>query len=158
MNNIPALVQMVAWHRSGDKPLSGPMMAKFNLMTHICVTRPQWTKIKTRIFSTSNPFDLIRAKYCAQTELLHAVVNTSVNLMPLPGSFRDRQSLCGAIWDTDVWTSRYQNYFEYQTVYSSVLNCSQIMCFCDKNKRYEIISGIKWTRKASPRYFFLISW
>ena len=30
----------MAWRRSGDKPLSEPMMV--NLLTHICVTRPQW--------------------------------------------------------------------------------------------------------------------
>ena len=40
INNIPALVQIMAWRRPGDKPLSGPMM--FRLLTHICVTRPQW--------------------------------------------------------------------------------------------------------------------
>ena len=40
INNIPALVQMMAWRRPGDKPLSEPMMA--SLLTHICVTRPQW--------------------------------------------------------------------------------------------------------------------
>ena len=40
--NIPALVQIMAWRRSGDKPLSEPMMV--NLPTHICVTRPQWVK------------------------------------------------------------------------------------------------------------------
>ena len=26
IDNIPALVQVMAWHQSGDKPLSGPMM------------------------------------------------------------------------------------------------------------------------------------
>ena len=41
-NNIPALVQIMAWRRSGDKPLSEPMMV--GLSTHICVTRPQWIK------------------------------------------------------------------------------------------------------------------
>ena len=40
INNIPALVQIMAWRRSGDKPLSEPMMV--SLPTHICVTRPQW--------------------------------------------------------------------------------------------------------------------
>ena len=39
-DNIPALVQMMAWRRPGDKPLSEPMMVI--LLTHICVTRPQW--------------------------------------------------------------------------------------------------------------------
>ena len=39
INNIPALVQVMAWHRPGDKPLSKPMIA--SLQSHICVTRPQ---------------------------------------------------------------------------------------------------------------------
>ena len=42
INNIPALVQIMAWRRPGDKPLSEPMMVR--LPTHICVTRPQWVK------------------------------------------------------------------------------------------------------------------
>ena len=42
IDNIPALVQIMAWRRPGDKPLSEPMMAR--LPTHICVTRPQWVK------------------------------------------------------------------------------------------------------------------
>ena len=42
INNIPALVQIMAWRLPGDKPLSGAMMAR--LPTHICVTRPQWVK------------------------------------------------------------------------------------------------------------------
>ena len=44
INNIPALVQKMAWRRPGDKPLSGPMMVR--LPTHICVTRPQWVKLQ----------------------------------------------------------------------------------------------------------------
>ena len=40
INNIPALVKIMACRRDGAKPLSEPMMV--NLLTHICVTRPQW--------------------------------------------------------------------------------------------------------------------
>ena len=40
INNIPALVQIMAWRRPGDKPSSEPMMV--SLLTHICVTQPQW--------------------------------------------------------------------------------------------------------------------
>ena len=40
LNNIPALVQIMAWRRRGDKPLSEPMMV--SLPTLICVTRLQW--------------------------------------------------------------------------------------------------------------------
>ena len=39
INNIRALVQIMAWHRPGAKTLSEPLM--FSLLTHICVTRPQ---------------------------------------------------------------------------------------------------------------------
>ena len=42
INNIPALVLIMAWGRPGNKPLSGPMMVR--LLTHICITRPQWVK------------------------------------------------------------------------------------------------------------------
>ena len=40
INNIPALVQIMAWRRPGDKSLSEPMM--IISLTHICVTQPQW--------------------------------------------------------------------------------------------------------------------
>ena len=40
IDNIPSLVQIMAWPRPGDKPLSEPMMV--SLPRHICVTRPQW--------------------------------------------------------------------------------------------------------------------
>ena len=40
INNIPVLVQIMAWRRPGDKPLSEPMVARS--LTHICITRPQW--------------------------------------------------------------------------------------------------------------------
>ena len=39
IDNNPALVQIMAWRRSGGKPLSEPMM--ISLPTHICRTRPQ---------------------------------------------------------------------------------------------------------------------
>ena len=44
IDNIPALVQIMAWRRQGDKPISEPM--KVRLPMHICVTRPQWVKAK----------------------------------------------------------------------------------------------------------------
>ena len=46
-NNIPALVQIMAWRRSGDKQLSEPMMV--SLPTHICVTRLQWVNMTSHI-------------------------------------------------------------------------------------------------------------
>ena len=55
INNIPAMVQTMAWRRPGDKPLSEPMMV--SLLTHICVTLPQWVNwlgwYSSRIFMSS---------------------------------------------------------------------------------------------------------
>ena len=38
----------MAWRRPGGKPLSEPMMVR--LLTHICVTRPQWVKQRLQNF------------------------------------------------------------------------------------------------------------
>ena len=42
INNIPALVQIVAWRRPGDKPLFEPMMVR--LLRLISVIQRQWDK------------------------------------------------------------------------------------------------------------------
>ena len=49
INNVPELVQIKAWHRPGDKPLSEPMMV--DLLVHVCVTLPQWVKKKCNSFA-----------------------------------------------------------------------------------------------------------
>ena len=51
INNIAALVQIMAWRRPADKPLSEQMMVRS--ATHICVTRPQWVKNELLILWTS---------------------------------------------------------------------------------------------------------
>ena len=43
INNIPALVQTMAWHRPGDQQLSEPMVV--SILMHICVTRLQWVNV-----------------------------------------------------------------------------------------------------------------
>ena len=53
INNIPALVKIMAWRRPGDKPLSEPMMV--SLLTHICVTRPQWVNTLSCLKTASCP-------------------------------------------------------------------------------------------------------
>ena len=42
VNNKPALVQIMARRRQDDTQLSGAMITI--LLTHVCVTRPQWVK------------------------------------------------------------------------------------------------------------------
>ena len=61
INNIPALVQIMAWRRPGDKPLSEPMMV--SLPTHICVTRPQWVNaLKLRLDGWRFPIHFLEWK------------------------------------------------------------------------------------------------
>ena len=43
INNILVLVQIMAGHRLGDKPLSVQMTV--SLPTHICARQPQWVNI-----------------------------------------------------------------------------------------------------------------
>ena len=61
INNNPALVQIMAWRRSGDKPLSEPMMV--SLLTHICVTRPQWVNSNNFLFFINNYWPWACIKY-----------------------------------------------------------------------------------------------
>ena len=75
INNIPALVQIMAWRRLGDKPLSEPVMT--SLLTHVCVTRPQWVHIF--------PYNLFRSKWfgfkfriCVAKFVLRATVATYI--------------------------------------------------------------------------------
>ena len=50
INNIPALVQTMASHWPSDKPLSEPILM-ISLLTHICITQPQWVNITLWYFS-----------------------------------------------------------------------------------------------------------
>ena len=52
IDNIPALFQIMAWRRPGDKPLSEAMMV--SLLTHICVARPQWVKTRSQVSDPSS--------------------------------------------------------------------------------------------------------
>ena len=68
INNIPALVELMAWRRPGDKPLSEAMMV--NLPTNICVSRRQWVNIIQHItqWPSKEPlFSLHSWKMCRYT-------------------------------------------------------------------------------------------
>ena len=58
INSITTLVQIMAWRRPGDKPLSEPIMVR--LPTHLCVTRPQWVYVMSStwfLFGINIPHD-----------------------------------------------------------------------------------------------------
>ena len=56
INNMLALVQIMAWRRPGDKPLSEPMTV--SLPTHICVARPQWVEYQCLLSSWKHANDI----------------------------------------------------------------------------------------------------
>ena len=62
INNIPSLVQIMAWHRPGDKPLSEPMMV--SLLTDVCVSRPQWVKDNWQRIEATHAYDLLSWYFC----------------------------------------------------------------------------------------------
>ena len=72
INNIPAMVQIMAWRRPGDKPLSEPMMV--SLLTHTCVTRPQW-------FNMCSTWSHLRAVHVCNIFIIlgHAVMSFKKN-------------------------------------------------------------------------------
>ena len=75
INNIPALVQILAWRRPGDKPLSETMMV--SLPTHICVTRPQWVILRDlSLGSISHYNDVIMSMMASQITSLTIVYST----------------------------------------------------------------------------------
>ena len=63
INYIPALVQIMAWRRPGDKPLSEPMMVRSP--PHICVARPQWVIQSLFLLSSK----LLQITLCCSAEL-----------------------------------------------------------------------------------------
>ena len=84
INNIPSLVQIMAWRRPGDKPLSEPVLV--SLLTHICVTRPQWVKTNaTRVYQFEK-----------------SLKNTLVRLLP-----HLRGQWVNSLWPSDtIWRHR----------------------------------------------------
>ena len=67
INNIPSLVQIMAWRRLGDKPLSEPIMV--SLLTHICVTQPQCVndavyQLRLKVFRNLCEWSWIAFKGC----------------------------------------------------------------------------------------------
>ena len=59
INNIPALVQIMAWRRPCNQPFTEPMVA--SLLTNICITRPQSVN---KLFISAPKTDLRYSRRC----------------------------------------------------------------------------------------------
>ena len=81
--NNPALVQIMAWRRPGDKPLSEPMMVR--LLTHICVTRPQRVNQTSHYVQQWWLFSLMHAmRHCAATCISECIMTNSTRHSAVP--------------------------------------------------------------------------
>ena len=77
IDNNAALVQIMAWRQSGNKPLPEQMMIK--LLTHIWVTWPQWVNqakfITTLLFQFVPNSQLLVIAYQDQDHIKHSSWN-----------------------------------------------------------------------------------
>ena len=76
-NHIPALVQIMAWSRSGNKPLSEPMMV--SLLMHICITRPQW--VNGPMHKWVWPFTYITIIVCSDCPWHHKITISNTDFL-----------------------------------------------------------------------------
>ena len=77
IDNIPALFQIMAWCQPGDKPLSEAVMV--NLLTHICVARPQWVNCYISRACVTNAKRLLTKSFYQKPWPWLADVKTSAN-------------------------------------------------------------------------------
>ena len=79
INNIPALVQIMAWHLPSDNPLSEPMLVI--LLMHICVTWPQWVNRHwgNHIFDIKQGLTQTVAQVCLDACQVHIITQTPVS-------------------------------------------------------------------------------
>ena len=79
INKILALVQIMAWRRPGEKPLSEPMMV--SLLTHICIIWPQWVSHHQNLFLTHS----VRH----QLPGVHMMTSSNGNILRVTGPLRE---------------------------------------------------------------------
>ena len=84
INNTLALVQIMAVHRSGDKPLSEQMIA--SLQTHKCVTQPQWVNILLDgVICEAGLF----AKVCWISETMQCIMRNCITRMEMISKYHN---------------------------------------------------------------------
>ena len=82
INNDPPMMQIMAWRRPGDKPLSEPTMVI--LLTHICVTWPLCAHIYFHIISLLWVRFYSILIYCSLVQFVQLVmlpINQAVNIL-----------------------------------------------------------------------------
>ena len=91
INNIPSLVQIMAWHRPGDKPFSEPMMVCFPVFFFYWIS---FCRVLWRIHHRNGPKPLVQTMMIPfpSAYMCHGPVTRYVNLQVadapgMPGTF-----------------------------------------------------------------------
>ena len=109
INNISSLVQLMAWRRPGDKPLSEPLM--FSSLTHICVTRLQWVNatVSVQYVITYEADHFWRTKYkfillyLSRSMIVHLWKLVQSHLFPTYVSIVYNASIINCSWKIHYW-------------------------------------------------------
>ena len=100
INNIPALVHIMAWRRPGDKPSSEPMVV--SLTTHVCVTRPQWVNVDVIKYDWHltglSSLSLLVKEDCNETIVIVAHKTQSFHFLSLVNAL---WNILASIWPLD---------------------------------------------------------
>ena len=99
-NKIPALVQIMAWRRPGDKPLSEPMLVR--LPTHICVTPPQWVNVLPNCITKPSHHRNCEFYQPLTEQSYDFKENHFINLFPIKSNFSHQE------WADDLCNSSRQ--------------------------------------------------
>ena len=149
---------MMAWYRSGDKPLSEPMMV--SLPTHICVTPPQWVKWTRKWHSIACPWG--QAMECHLR--VHLILNLSLPFASQTSygvSFRSilEKNYCVINWSTFKLTSwlhcaRLTSPLHQNTVYDKAPStASQFNRTLSFTATAEKFAGLGGTENRTKQYF-----
>ena len=105
--NIPALVQIMAWRRRGDKPLSEQMMV--SLPTYICVTRPQWANLRLSNLLFSIVLGLTIRELYIFNNTASALLFTHLNSLA-PGGYGNnfKSMLFKHFIQNSIWITHYE--------------------------------------------------
>ena len=154
INNIPALVQIMAWHRQGDKPLSDPVVVglltlwaslglyEFRLKWYSTFSCFLWKYITSFTWTSSTYIPYILSKYfCQPYKFLYEVyeIFQSHQLSPIHIDREKAPNILSGHWSNmsqficytaRIWSDYLHKNNIYISAYSIFLVCSSFSCKC----------------------------
>ena len=159
INNIRALVQVMAWRRPGAKPLSGPMMVKSPM--HICVTRPQWVNwdllqimslpithsVSSMLYQIGSPIIclalMIRASFlllarskprlCLANHRAGYLSNLACDWLSIALAYSEQETENGPWWKSITNTGSNQEFNRLFRRRSKKISKLRVTCLCERN-------------------------